>query len=269
MVEIKIVPWRIALILLFGLGALLSIYMGFVSLRMRFGYDYVYGLGPLFDWDRAPNIPSWYKALLFVAAAAVSVLAAALVEHQVRWQKLHWYAIAAVMIALSLNESAELQEPMAKILTAITNSDRNFAAAWIFAYLGGAAALGLISLRLLWQLPAATTVLLIAAGAIYLVGAVAMEFAGVAMIEEIAGVAHAELTETHRSLAGKNWRYVIEVATEETLEMLGPILYSTAVLSYLSRSGRRLRIFMRLAPAGGAAISDLLQPRRTYTKEDT
>lgn len=261
MIEIKAVPWRVALTLLFGVGVLLLIYMGVVWLRMRFGYDFVFGLAPLFDLDRSPNVPSWYKALLFVVAAAVSWAAAECVEPGPRWLRFPWFIIAMVMILLSLNEAAGLHEPMAATLSAFAIGSRDSLAMWVFVHLASAAALGILTLPLLLHLPSGTSMLLIASGGIYLIGAVALEYAGVMTIEKIVGVGHAELTNEQWSRVAKDWTYVIEVTIEEVLEMCGPILYTFTVLSYLSQGGKQIPIVVRPTTAGTASVSKWLQPR--------
>lgn len=232
MVEIKLAPRHVALGLFAGFAVLLACYVTIAISRVQSGNPDPW-FAPLLDFDREGNIPSWYNAILFVIAAWASWInskyAAALDPRQAR----HWFVISIVLIVLSVDELAALHE----LLSAFKSLQTAVNFGWIVILGPLAALLGLWFIPFLLRVPRTISVYLLAAGIVYLTGAVALEVVGGQIVEGIVHVPRSEMSPEQWAQIARNRTYLLEVAFEESCEQCGLILYIYASLSYLSQAG--------------------------------
>lgn len=245
--NLKIVPWRVALVLLLGSATLFAVYAAVTWLRMRYGYDYALGVAPLFDVDRSPNITAWYNALLFAAAAGCMALAGTGVAPR---ERLSWWGATAVLTALSISEIAELGSTLTKAITGIFDIERST----LIATFGAAGMLLAIAfLPMLSRLPRGTSALLVLAAGAY-VAAVSLGYVRTQTAEAITQTALGELTEVQWAKVRQDWAYVFQAVSERGFRMAAPILCVYAVLSCLSGNGASLSLHIapKTSPSGAS-----------------
>lgn len=186
----------------------------------------------LFDVNSEHNVPSWFSSMLLMGCALVAALLAALGRHAGGRDAGYWAGLAAVLSLMSLDEAVALHErlggPAAVVLGDTTRGALHFA--WVVPGVVLALVVGLAFVRFVVRLPPSTRHLVVAAAALYLTGAVALEALG-GMVLEAQG---------HRAM------YLLVTAAEEGLEMAGSVLLLYAAM-------RLLRL--RPEPGGGYHLS--------------
>ena len=186
----------------------------------------------LFDLDKEWNAPTIYSALLLFAASGLLVMIAAERRRIRAWGYRHWIALAAIFLELGADE-----------LFSIHNSAKRLVPEW-FRHIG------LFNLRwdLRWvvvgiivtflvvvafvpfvlRLPRRTACGMVIAGMIFVGAALGLEMIGGAWIGK-----HTK----------NNWTYASLVVIEETLEMVGTLIFLDVLLAYTERElGGRARL---------------------------
>lgn len=172
----------------------------------------------LFDVGREYNIPTWYSSMLW----ALLGLLALFIGSQARRFRASWAFLGIVGLAASIDEYQELHERLDGIGFVLREYLPFYVPfPWLVVGVPLALLVGLLLLRLVLSLPRRTTIGIIAAGALFLSGAVGMEL--------LSGYV----------LASQEWavnsRYVLVTLIEETLEMLAIGLAVASLLSLFER----------------------------------
>jgi hypothetical protein len=189
-------------------------------IRLRFGYTYAHGLIPLFYLDDEANVPTWYSSMTLLLAAALLLAIAVTVRGRADTWWRYWAGLAAVFVALSLDEVAQVHELLIEPLRGRVGSSGWLYYPWVLA--GGLFALvvALAFARFLFALPPRTRALFVIAGAVYLSGTLGVETL----------TAHLDFEYGPADVA-----YVAAVTVEETLEMAGIVVFLYALLDHLHR----------------------------------
>jgi hypothetical protein len=217
---IAISPQRV-LRLLLAITAVLVLGHAVVTIaEFGFGRDHALGLRRLFDFNGEGNAPAWYSSLLFLLGAALL----AVVWHERRAEGLrfsrHWAGLALVFLFLALDEAASIHEQLIDPVRDALGTGGAFLHAWIIPYGIALALLLMAYLPFLRALPARTLRLLLAAGGVYLAGAVGMEMVGGYVWDRhpVRGIP-----------------IIAIMALEEALEMVGLAIFAFALLDHLAR----------------------------------
>lgn len=174
----------------------------------------------LFDVGREYNIPTWYSSMLW----ALLGLLALFIGSQARRFRASWILLGIVGLAASIDEYQELHERLDGIGFVLSEYLPFYVPfPWLTVGVPLAVVVGLLLLPLVLSLPRRTTFGIIAAGTLFLSGAVGMEL--------LSGYV----------LASQEWvvnsRYVLVTLIEETFEMLGIGLAVASLLSLFARDG--------------------------------
>ena len=202
--------------------------------RYRMGYPAATGWIALFNFDTEANLPTWFSSILFAAAALILALVA-------RWKRSggdrfarHWSSLAVLFLFLTVDEACSLHERLNDV-AALQRALRPSGALyypWVAVYLALLGVLGAAYLRFLRSLPRRTGVAFVLAALLYVGGAAGFEMLGAAQDER-----HGR----------DNLAYAGITTFEETLEMLGALVFIHALLAYPAKAEGRL-----LVRVGGA-----------------
>ena len=157
-------------------GLFLARIAGLVSTH-SFGDAHANGLVPLFDFNEEQSVPTWFStALLMICASLLGIIAAA---HRreggpYRW----WMTLAFVFLYLSMDEALSFHERLNRPVRELLHTSGAFYYAWVIPYAAFALALLLFSIRPLKTLTSSTRNLLVAAGALFVCGAMGLEVLG-------------------------------------------------------------------------------------------
>jgi len=187
-------------------------------------------LAEKFLLDSELSVPAWFSSLL-ILGCAVPLGVIAMFQRRARSAyALHWSFLAAIFLVLSLDEMVGLHETLSDPLRRYLGAGGVFYHAWVIP--AGLFVLGLAASYakfVFLHLDSRTRRQFIMAGFIYVGAALGME-----MVEgPIDGWWGKD------SLAGR-----LAVITEETMEMVGMLLFLRALLNYLAEHMGELRILL-------------------------
>jgi hypothetical protein len=142
----------------------------------------------------------------------------------------YWKWLAIVFLFLAVDEDASLHELLIQPLRERLPMAGPLYFAWVVPYGLAVLVVGLVYLKFVQSLPVRTRRLFVAAGSIYLAGALGFEFAGGWYLSQVE--------------ASEDFPYSLLVAVEELLEMSGIVLFIYALLDHLRQrlEGAALRI---------------------------
>jgi hypothetical protein len=188
--------------------------------------DYGFGLRRQggFRWlaslDSEQNPQAWYQSVSLFGCAALLALGglAARRQGERRWRG--WFSFAALFTFMSIDEIGAIHERISEPVRRLVDGHGVFFFAWILAW--GALLLVVAATHLRWfvALPAATRVRFLVAGTIYVTGAIGFE-----MLE---GRMYSDSADLHRL------SYELLTVCEETLEMVGILAFTRALLLHLT-----------------------------------
>ncbi|WP_333289884.1 hypothetical protein [Microcoleus sp. D2_18a_B4] len=174
-------------------------------------------LAMAFNVDGEGNIPAIYSSLALLFSSLLLGAIAHVKNLDSDRYKNHWKILSFIFLGLSLDEIAQLHEHLIG-LRSVLNATGVFYFTWIVPF-GFLVAIFLLSYsKFVFHLPVATRKLFAAACALYIGGAMGMEMPG----GYLASTTGAE-----------NVSYVIVTTIEESLEMLGIVVFIHALISYI------------------------------------
>lgn len=159
----------------------------------------------LFDLDEENNIPTWFSSFLLLNCGFFLYV---LSWDERQQKKFHWRLMGAGFFLLAIDEVAGLHE------TFNSSIEMNWAIPGAILVLFVAVAF----VPFLLSLPRKLSVIFVLAGFLYVSGAIIVELLSEDMDSDSLG-------------------YMLAVAVEEGLEMMGALLFLTAVLNEMKRGG--------------------------------
>ncbi len=240
--EFTIQPKRVALAFFWVVMALTLIHSMVLFFYFYLPDDEVFGLVDIFDFDIEGNVPTLYSsvAILF-CAALLAIIARSNWKKRDHW-RMYWLGLAVLFLFLAVDEGVALHEYLSNIFEEFMEAEGLLYFLWVVPYGIATIIVGLIYLRFVLHLPQSTKRLFIAAGLIFLTGAVGIEMLSAQEVDR-----HSTYTIT----------YCLLYTVEEIFEMLGIVLFIYALLSYIVQESGRLSIIVALpGDAPAAAIHD-------------
>ncbi|WP_404402400.1 hypothetical protein [Pelagibacterium halotolerans] len=171
-----------------------------------------------FALDTELAMPSWYSTiLLFICAALLYLIARATRADDGRdWVR--WMTLSAIFLLMSLDEAASFHEALMRPLRGAFDATGIFYYAWVVPGAIGVFALGLYFLPFVLRLPRRTAAWIIAAGVLYVGGALGMEFLGGAFDE---------------AWSTSSLPYIFISVLEESLEIAGLSVFVIALCTHI------------------------------------
>ena len=199
------------------------------------GHDYAYGLlSPaerLFHVDQQHNIPTLFSVLLLLCSASLLGLITFLKRRQQDPDLSKWATLTVGFIYLAIDEAWSFHEMLIDPVRGLLGHDNlgMFYSAWVIPGMAGVGILALLFLGFLLRLPSSTRWSFLAAGTIYLGGAI-----GIEMIGGRYGEAH----------GFENLTAQLITHLEESMEMAGVIVFIHALLRYLAEQCPRVDLLI-------------------------
>ncbi|MEP6514699.1 hypothetical protein [Microcoleus vaginatus] len=172
----------------------------------------------IFNVDAERNLPTLYSFLALVfSSLLLGVIAYAKNLDSDRYKN-HWKILSFIFLYLSLDEAGQLHEKFINPTRSLLNASGFLYFTWIVPF-GIMVALFLLSYsKFVFHLPVATRKLFVAACALYVGGAIGMEMIGAYLFTTI---------------GMENVYYLIVVTLEESLEMVGIVVFLHGLISYI------------------------------------
>ena len=224
-IKINLSPEKICKILLIiSIGLIFANILAHVCLFLSDGsYS-----GRLFRLDEESNIPTFYSAFnLAISSVLLALIAWKKKLNNSRYTK-HWQFLSVLFFLLAIDEVAMIHEILT-ILRKPLNASGFFYFTWVVPAIIFLIFLSLMFISVLKSLPKRIRTLFIVAGIIYIGGAI-----GVEMI----GAYHSE------TFGENNITYGIITTIEESLEIIGVLVFIYSLLSYLQNYSRQINLYV-------------------------
>lgn len=191
----------------------------------------VWGLVPLFHFDREQNLPTFFSALMLLFSAGL--LAVSALKANAEGEKyLPWGLLALVFAFLSIDEIASLHEKLDALIDYYVPASGILHYAWVAPYGVGVLVLAVILGPWFFGLERRLQVLFVISGALYVGGALGMEI--------LSGFYYSGLADTGvemKTLFGDGLASV-----EELGEMTGVAVFIYALLTHLCGEEGEVRL---------------------------
>ena len=176
-----------------------------------------------FDLDHESNIPTFFSSILLLASSGLLFLAYS-TEMDTSKRK-YWLLLSVIFLSLSADEYLSVHEKMIKPMRELLGTSPLYYFAWIIPVIPMLIGLGIYLLRFLRSLPQPIMRLFLLSAALYVSGAIGVELLGGYYV-------YYNSKDT--------FSYALIVSLEESLEMIGVILFIYSLLTYLkiAKEGR-------------------------------
>jgi len=217
--QISLAPGAVTKFLLRVVVALVVLFV-LTQMTVYFLPDYVGRdfFAEKFGLDYEGNIPTFYSFLALLFSSVLLGAIAHVKNLDSDRYKNHWKILSFIFLYLSLDEIGQLHEDLIDPMQKLLKATGFLYFAWIvpFAFLVG---IFLFSYsKFLFHLPVSTKKMFVAACALYIGGAMGMELPG-GYLASTTGM--------------QTVPYLIVITLEESLEMLGIVVFIHALMSYI------------------------------------
>jgi hypothetical protein len=173
------------------------------------------------DVNANPTPAAWFSSTLLLLCSGLLAVITSTRKRVGDPHTTYWGALSIIFVLFSLDDGAEIHDLFIEPLRSLLNTGGLFYFAWVIP--GGAfvAIFVLAYTRFLFHLPVKFRRLFIAAGALYVLGALGMEMLGGLQVD-----LHGE----------ENLPYLATTTVEEFLEMTGAILFLYGLMEYIRHS---------------------------------
>jgi hypothetical protein len=228
--EIRIEPKKLATTLLWIIAILTVIHSVVLFLYFYWDDDYVYGLVDLFDFDIEGNFPTFYSAVAMLLATGLLALITRANWNRENGHRFYWLLLTFIMLFLTFDEAAAIHETIGGYFEDYLDASGFLYFMWVVPYGVAVGVLGLFFLKFVFALPSQTRNGFIAAGVIFLSGAMGLEVFG-AREADLNGV--------------ETITYCVLYTFEELLEMLGIVLFIYALACHLTSEFGRVSLVLQ------------------------
>lgn len=204
-------------ILIYGIGFLLALHLFGLFLRGIFGKEAVESIIRIVNFADERNLPTLFTVLVMILNSLGCLFVSRQNHPSVDPMRWGWIGLGLIFAFLAIDEFASIHEQISRKLEIAFGLTGPFLWTWVIPYSVLVLAVALLFARFLRRLPRATASRFIAAGVVYVTGALVLE-----MVE--GAVWSAE----HRDFTIPIMLTLVTV--EETLEMLGMVLFFRGLL---------------------------------------
>jgi hypothetical protein len=208
---------------------LVGLYLMTQALHLVGGYPYVFGLVPMFDLDAEANLPSFFQSQMMLACALALLFTARHERAAGRPMAHAWLVLSLAFFYLGADEAAMLHDRMGPVAMQAIGAKPNHID-WVLpmGILGTGFALYMVPFLL--GIERATAYAFVLAGAVYVGGAVGVEVLGKVLAERY---------------GYESYLYVLSVALEEGMEMLGIAMFLRAILRRMAQGAQATLVTAR------------------------
>ena len=184
----------------------------------------IHGIGRVFSLDGERNIPTAYNVFLLLVPAALLAFITYLHWKQTGKFSWYWAILAFGFTFMSMDEAWTIHEDIIDPLKEKLGNKNGthhlglLYNAWVLPGLGVVLLVAISYIRFLMKLPRKIAIAFFVSGVIYVTGALVIE----------------ALDGAYEEVHGNNFIYKMMTTVEETMEMLGLILFIKALLEYLA-----------------------------------
>lgn len=189
-----------------------------------------------FNLNLETNVPTWFSSvLLFVNALLLALIAGSTLHTRDRW-RYYWCGLALIFLYLSMDEAAMFHDRTTRYVRAFFDLSGAFYYAWVVPAMACLAVFGFLYFRFLLALPRRSKWLFVAAAALYVGGALGMEMISASYNTSVGHVYQ------DTPLSGVDLTHDLIGLIEESLEMLGMVVFFYALADYIHRRWKAITL---------------------------
>lgn len=210
-------PKRATRVLLIIVAALAAASLaGQYSTHLR-GDGHMQGFVPEFNLDREMNVPTWFSSACFLSAAFLLWQLAGVDGQAARR---YWRGLSFVFVFLSLDETAAIHEMAVEPMRILFHARGLLYFAWVIPGAALVAILAFFYIRFIFSQPRPVRGWLLFSAGMFLAGSLGLEMIGGRYVEQ---------------LGSSTFTYALIANGEETLELLGLVLFLHALMLLLEK----------------------------------
>jgi len=192
------------------------------------------------------SIPTWYSSIALLLCSVLLATIAATKKRQGERYATHWGVLSGIFLILSIDEVARIHETLGGVSASLANSVGFTPSGFIYYFwvVPGAIFVLVVLLayaRFLLHLPKRTLILFLVAGGVFVVGAIGVEMLGSRLEFDVVQ----SKGKFMNASVNTQVMYVVAVAIEELLEMLGIVIFVYALLSYIGFDAKEVTLRIR------------------------
>lgn len=180
-----------------------------------------------FNLDAEANIPTYFSTMILFFSAVLLGMIALFKKKESDPYAFHWAVLSLIFFVMSIDEAAAIHEMSIKPLRSLLGAGGFFHYTWIIAGAVFFVIVVIMFLKFWLHLPYRTRILFALAALCYVSGAIGFE--------GISGF----YKDVNKVI---DFTYILITTVEETLELIGIVLFIYALLRYLVSSYPRVRI---------------------------
>lgn len=193
-------------------------------------------LNKLFFVEYEMNIPAFFSALILLMAALILTVIGVLKRKERDSYAMQWIVLAVGFLFMAFDELISVHERMIEPTREILGNEYLgiFYFAWVIPMGVLVLSLAILFFKFWWNLPSKTKIYFLIAATIFLGGAVGFEL----------------LESKHCEIYGKeNLTYIVLTTVEESLEMLGVIVFIKSLLTYITETFGEVQLQLNNSPS--------------------
>lgn len=183
-----------------------------------------------FYLDRESNLPTYFSSTLLLLSASLLGFIAILKNRGDRRYTSHWLVLSFILLYLSIDEASQIHELLNKPVRMAFDTSGTFYFAWVIPAFIAVVIVAISYFRFLLHLPKKTGVQFALGGLIYVSGAIGGELLSAWYIA---------------NYSNTNLTYYSISSLEETLEIVGVIVFIYGLLEYIRKSFQGQRFLIK------------------------
>ena len=183
-----------------------------------FGITWFFGLVPMSNLSYEGNLPTWYASMLLLTCAGLLGLIGWTRFRAARPYRWHWLILALVFLYISMDELAVIHETLNRPLREALDLGGLFHFAWVIPFGLLVLVFALSYIGFLRHLPPRFALWFVAAGAVYVGGALGTEL---------------PISLWYEGHGGDNLVYGLMNLAQEGLELLGASIFCAGLATYI------------------------------------
>jgi hypothetical protein len=174
------------------------------------------------------NLPNWYQSSALLLSSFILAITAFVKKAEGEANVRHWAFLSLTFAYLSLDELVSIHEQATLPLRYAFDLHGIFYLSWVIPAAVLLVVFFGLYVKFLWFLPTETRWLMIAAGGVYVFGAVGVEMVGARFLE-----LHEARIMDSAATGSIVFQYALMIAAEEFFEMAGIVIFIYVLLSYI------------------------------------
>ena len=183
-----------------------------------------------FDLANEPSLIQWYSTTTMLACSALLWTIATYKQHSGGKYTMHWFGLAVIFLLFSIDEAIMLHEMLDKPFRQLLGAGGILYITWVVPGAAFVLVVGITYFQFLLHLDRRSRRLFIAAGTIFITGALLMELPGGVLYEKY---------------GFSTYHYITSYVVEELMETIGIALFIYTLLDYIDSNIGPIRFRVR------------------------